>query len=226
MGARGRGGKRWSRRLGQLYLGLALFGLSMAMIVRARLGVMPWDVLHQGLARRTHLSLGTVVLVVGVAVLLAWIPMRQRPGFGTVSNALVIGVMVDQSLRLLPAPAGLAARLALLLGGIALNAVATAAYIGARLGPGPRDGLMTGLVARRGWPVRWVRTGIEVAVVLLGWALGGNLGLGTLLFAVTIGPLVHPLLPRMSVQLPEPVPVPAVPAAGRDPEPEAAASSR
>jgi uncharacterized membrane protein YczE len=190
---------RLTRRLLQLYAGLAAYGASMALLVRSTLGNMPWDVLHQGLARVLHLSLGTLTVIVGALVLLAWVPLRQRPGLGTVSNVVVIGVVVDAVLAVLPAPSALAARIAFAAAGIALNAVATALYIGARLGPGPRDGLMTGLVARTGWPVRWVRTSIEVAVVLTGWLLGGTLGPATVAYALLVGPLVHPLLPLLTV---------------------------
>jgi uncharacterized membrane protein YczE len=190
---------RLTRRLLQLYAGLAAYGASMALLVRSTLGNMPWDVLHQGLARVLHLSLGTLTVIVGALVLLAWVPLRQRPGLGTVSNVVVIGVVVDAVLAVLPAPSALPARIAFAAAGIALNAVATALYIGARLGPGPRDGLMTGLVARTGWPVRWVRTSIEVAVVLTGWLLGGTLGPATVAYALLVGPLVHPLLPLLTV---------------------------
>jgi uncharacterized membrane protein YczE len=197
-----------TRRLVQLYLGLALFGLSMAFFVRGALGVMPWDVLSQGLIRFVPVSLGTMTIIVGALVLLAWIPLRQRPGLGTVSNVVVIGFAVDVALRVLPAPDALAVRVLFVVLGVVLNAVATAAYIGARFGPGPRDGLMTGLVRRTGWKVRWVRMGIEVSVVTTGWLLGGNLGAGTVLYALAIGPLVHPLLPLFEV----PEPRPATPA--------------
>lgn len=206
---------RLPRRLLQLYAGLLLYGLSMAMLVRSGFGVMPWDVLHQGLARALGWSLGTVVIAVGVVVLVAWIPLRVRPGLGTVSNVLVIGLAVDAALAVLPAPTSPAARIALLVGGIALNGVATAAYIGVHLGPGPRDGLMTGLVGRTGRSVRLVRTSIEAAVVLTGWSLGGTLGPGTVLYALCIGPLVHALLPRLSVRPhrhpASPAPEPAAP---------------
>ncbi len=193
-----------ARRLTRLYLGLVLYGVSMAAMVLAHLGVMPWDVLHQGLVRAAarlgvHVSLGEMTIVIGALVLLGWIPLRQRPGLGMVSNVIVIGFAVDGALRVLPAPSSVVLRVVLLLAGVALNAVATAMYIGARLGPGPRDGLMTGIVARTGWPVRVVRTGIEVSVVAGGWLLGGNLGPGTLVYALAIGPLVHPLLPRFEV---------------------------
>ena len=192
---------RPARRLVQLYAGLVLYGLSMALLVRSGLGVMPWDVLHQGLARQLGWSLGVVTIVVGALVLLAWIPLRERPGLGTVSNVVVIGLALDAALAVLPEPSSLPIRIALVPLGIALNAAATAAYIGVHLGPGPRDGLMTGLVRRSGRSVRLVRTSIEVAVVALGWLLGGTLGVATVLYALAIGPLVHALLPRLSVEL-------------------------
>jgi uncharacterized membrane protein YczE len=194
-----RAGGRWPRRLLQLYAGLAAYGLSIALLARADLGLMPWSVLDQGISRTTGLSLGVCSIVVGVVVLLAWVPLRQRPGLGTVSNVLVIGVALDASLAVLPDVASWPARALLVLAGTGLNAVATAAYIGVRLGPGPRDGLMTGLVRRTGRSVRAVRTGIEVGVVLVGVALGGTLGPATVLYAVAIGPLVQLLLPPLSV---------------------------
>jgi uncharacterized membrane protein YczE len=194
-------GRRMPRRLVQLYAGLALYGASMALIIRSTLGNMPWDVLHQGLAGRMGWTIGAVSILVGVLVLLAWIPLRQRPGLGTVSNVVVIGVAVDATLAVVPRPGDLALRVGLLVGGVLLNAVATAAYIGVHLGPGPRDGLMTGLVRRTGGSVRLVRTSIEVAVVITGWLLGGTLGLGTVVYALAIGPLVQVLLPRLSVTL-------------------------
>jgi uncharacterized membrane protein YczE len=192
-------GRRLTRRLVQLYAGLALYGASMALLVRSTLGVTPWDVLHQGLARHLGWSLGTAAIVVGAVVLLAWIPLRQRPGLGTVSNVIVIGLAVDATLVALPAPSALAARVGLVVAGVLLNAVATAAYIGVHLGPGPRDGLMTGLVRRTGRSVRLVRTSIEATVVLTGWLLGGTLGVATVAYALAIGPLVHVLLPRLAL---------------------------
>jgi uncharacterized membrane protein YczE len=192
-------GRRLPHRLIQLYAGLALYGVSMALIIRSALGNMPWDVLHQGLAGRMGWSIGAVSILVGALVLLAWIPLRQRPGLGTVSNVVVIGLAVDATLAVVPAPSALAWRAGLLVLGVLLNAVATASYIGVHLGPGPRDGLMTGLVRRTGGSVRLVRTSIEVGVVLCGWLLGGTLGLGTVLYAVAIGPLVQVLLPRLSL---------------------------
>jgi uncharacterized membrane protein YczE len=178
-------------------------------MIRAGLGLDPWDVLHQGLAERLPLSFGMVTIVVGALVLLAWIPLRQRPGFGTVSNVIVIGLAVDAALAVLPAPDAPALRLTFMLAGVGLNGVATAAYIGARLGPGPRDGLMTGLVRRTGRSVRLVRTSIEVTVLAAGWLLGGTVGVGTVVYALGIGPLVHVLLPVLTV--PEPARGPLVP---------------
>jgi uncharacterized membrane protein YczE len=183
-------------RVAWLYLGLAGFGVSIALLVRARLGLDPWDVLHQGIARDLGVPIGWVVIGVSGIVLLAWIPLRQRPGFGTVSNAIVVGLVADQALLVIPAPRAIAVRLAMLAGAIAVNAVSTACYIGAGLGPGPRDGLMTGL-ARRGYSVRVVRTAIEVTVLVTGVVLGGSVGIGTVAYALSIGPLVHFLLPRL-----------------------------
>ena len=175
-----------------------LYGISMALLIRSQLGNMPWDVLHQGLARQLHHSIGTVTIAVSVVVLMLWIPLRERPGIGTVCNVVIIGVSVDAALAALPAAGSLAVRTLLAGAGIVLNAVATAAYIGARLGPGPRDGLMTGLVRRTGGSVRLVRTTIEIAVVATGWALGGTLGVSTVLYALAIGPLVQLLLPWLT----------------------------
>jgi uncharacterized membrane protein YczE len=188
------------RRLAQLLGGLALYGFSMALQIRATLGLNPWDVLHEGLSRQTPLSFGLVTAVTGAAVLLLWIPLRQRPGIGTVANVLVIAVTVDVGLALLPAPDGMAARIAFMVGGVVLNGVASAAYIGARLGPGPRDGLMTGLAVRTGRSIRLVRTGIEVTVLAVGWLLGGTVGVGTVLYALAIGPLTQAFLPFLVVR--------------------------
>jgi uncharacterized membrane protein YczE len=192
-------GRRLPRRLVQLYTGLVLFGISMGMVVRSALGNIPWDVLHQGLSQVTGLPFGTVAVIVSLLVLLLWVPLRERPGLGTISNALVIGPCAEITLRLIPEDLPLWFRVALFVAGVLLNAVATAAYIGARFGPGPRDGLMTGLVSRTGGSIRIVRTGIEVVVVLIGWLLGGTFGVGTVLFALVIGPLIHVLLPRFEV---------------------------
>ncbi|MFB8775549.1 hypothetical protein VSS16_22875 [Streptomyces broussonetiae] len=179
------------RRLTQLYIGLALYGASSALLVRAGLGLEPWNVLHQGLAERTGLTIGVVSIIVGAAVLLLWIPLRQRPGLGTVSNVFVVGIAMDGTLALVPDAHSLAVRVPLLLAGVVLNGVATGLYIAARFGPGPRDGLMTGLHRRTGRSIRLMRTAVEVAVVVTGFALGGTIGVGTLLYAVSIGPLAQ-----------------------------------
>jgi uncharacterized membrane protein YczE len=187
-----------ARRLIQLYLGLAAYGVSMAMLLYAQLGLMPWDVLHQGLALRSGWPMGRMAILVGALVLLAWIPIRQKPGLGTVSNVVVIGLVFDVTLAWVGSAlddAGLATRIGLLLGGIVLNGLATAAYIGARFGPGPRDGLMTGLARRTGRSVRLVRTVIEGSALGVGFALGGTLGIGTLVYALAIGPVIQALLP-------------------------------
>jgi uncharacterized membrane protein YczE len=196
---RGRRGRRLPLRLLWLYAGLTAFGLSLGLLVRARLGLDPWDVLSQGIARRTGIPIGWIVDAIGAVVLLAWIPLRQRPGLGTVSNVILVGLVLNAALELIPAPAGLIPRLLMLAAAIVLNAVATACYLGARLGPGPRDGLMTGLVAR-GHSLRTVRTAIELTVLVAGVALGGSAGIGTLAYALAIGPLVHLLLPRFTVR--------------------------
>ena len=187
-----------ARRLVSLYAGLVLFGLSVALLVSARLGLDPWDVFHQGLARRTGLPIGWIINGMGAIVLLLWIPLRERPGIGTISNVVIVGFVVNAALPLLPQPRALVIRAVFLCIGILANGVATGMYIGAGLGPGPRDGLMTGL-AKRGWPIRRVRTLIELAVLAAGWLLGGTVGVGTLLYAVSIGPLAHVLIPRLTV---------------------------
>ncbi|MFI1765584.1 YitT family protein [Streptomyces sp. NPDC020800] len=182
---------RLGRRLFQLYTGLALYGASSALLVRAGLGLEPWNVLHQGLAELTGLSMGLVLTIVGAAVLLLWIPLRQRPGLGTVSNVLVIGFAMDATLAALPEVRSLAVRVPLLLAGVVLNGMATGLYISAAFGPGPRDGLMTGLHRRTGHSIRQIRTAVEVAVVATGFALGGSVGVGTVLYALSIGPLAQ-----------------------------------
>lgn len=197
---------RGARRFVQLMAGLALYGASMAMMIRSGLGLPPWDVLHVGLAKHLPLSFGEVVIVTSFAVLLLWLPLRQLPGLGTVLNAVVIGLVADATLAHLSAPDPLAARLGLLLAGVLLNGVAGAMYIGSQFGPGPRDGLMTGVVRRTGRSVRLVRTVLELAVLGTGWLLGGTAGLGTVLYALGIGPLVHVLLPRLTVALPTTLP--------------------
>ncbi|WP_191877716.1 membrane protein YczE [Streptomyces filipinensis] len=182
---------RLGRRLIQLYAGLALYGASAALLLRAGLGMEPWGVLHQGLAKLTGLTIGVVSIIVGAAVLLLWIPLRQRPGLGTVSNVFAVGLAMDGTLALLPDARSVVVRVPLLLAGIVLNGVATGLYISARFGPGPRDGLMTGLHRRTGRSIRLMRTGIEVAVVVTGFLLGGTVGIGTVLYAVSIGPLAQ-----------------------------------
>jgi uncharacterized membrane protein YczE len=187
-----------ARRLVQLYAGLALYGFSGALIILSSLGNDPWDVLHQGLSRQTGISIGAWVCIAGALVLLLWIPLRQRPGLGTVSNVVVIGLAVDATVALVAAPDGLAARIAFLVAGVLLNGAATGMYIGARFGPGPRDGLMTGLAAR-GMSLRAVRTGIEVTVLAAGALLGGTVGIGTVVYALAIGPLAHVFVPLFAV---------------------------
>jgi len=189
-----------TRRLIQLYGGLILYGTSMALQIRAGLGLDPWDVFHQGVADHTGLSFGTVTMITGAAVLLAWVPLRQLPGLGTISNVFVIGLSVDAALSLVPGAGPLPVQLLMLAGGVFLNAVAGACYIGAGFGPGPRDGLMTGLVRRTGGSVRAIRTSIEVTVLAVGFLLGGTVGLGTVVYAVAIGPLLHLLLPLLTVR--------------------------
>jgi uncharacterized membrane protein YczE len=186
------------RRLTQLYAGLVLYGVSASMMLLAGLGVDPWDVLHQGLSRQFGLGVGTWVVIVGALVLLLWIPLRQRPGLGTVSNVIVIGVVIDVVLAVVSPVHYFPAQLALMLSAVLLNGVATGLYIGAGLGPGPRDGLMTGLAAR-GHSIRMVRTGIELTVLLTGWLLGGTVGLGTVVYALGIGPIAHLTIPRLAI---------------------------
>jgi uncharacterized membrane protein YczE len=180
-----------ARRLLQLYAGLALYGASSALLVRGGLGLEPWGVLHQGLAERTGLTMGEIAVIVGAAVLLFWIPLRQRPGLGTVSNVFAVGIAIDATLALLPDVHGLFARIALTVAGIVLNGVATGLYISARFGPGPRDGLMTALNRITGRSVRQVRTALEAAVVASGFLLGGTVGVGTVAYALAIGPLAQ-----------------------------------
>ncbi|MCU1414456.1 MAG: hypothetical protein JWN80_1796 [Microbacteriaceae bacterium] len=203
-----------TRRVAQLLVGLFAYGFAIAMMIRAALGISPWDVLSQGIVLHTGLNYAVITNVVGALVLLLWIPIRQKPGVGTVANVLLIGPSIEVGLWLLPTPDDLVPRILLFLGGLVLLAVATGLYIGARFGPGPRDGLMTGIHRRTGWPIWIVRTSIEVTVVAIGWLLGGNVGLGTVAFALLIGPLVNLTLPLLRVpELPvvDPVetPVPA-----------------
>ena len=193
---------RLGRRLPQLLGGLVLYGISMAMLVRANLGLDPWDVLHQGLSHYLPLSFGTVTIIVGAVVLLFWIPLRQKPGLGTVSNVIVIGLAADFGLWLISPPDQLLARVLMMVSAVVLNGMAGAIYIGSQLGPGPRDGLMTGLSARTGRSLRLVRISIEITVLIIGVLLGGTVGIGTVLYALAIGPLVQFFLRFATVRLP------------------------
>lgn len=186
------------RRVPRLLGGLVLFGMGIGFMVRADLGLGPWDVLHQGVAERSGATIGTVTILTGVVVLLLWIPIRERPGLGTVLNVVLIGLVVDATLAVLDAPEAMWQRVALLVLGIYAFGPGSGWYIGAGLGPGPRDGLMTG-IARRGRSVRAVRTGIEITALAIGAALGGSVGIGTVLFALTVGPNVHWHLDRMTL---------------------------
>ncbi|UVJ40221.1 YitT family protein [Arthrobacter sp. CJ23] len=215
-----------TRRITQLLIGLAMYGISLAMFIRAGLGLDPWDVFHQGVAGLSGLSIGTVVIAVSFLVLLLWIPLRQKPGFGTLANAVLVGVFADVGLALIPAFSHLGGQIGMLAGAVLLNGIASACYIGARLGPGARDGLMTGLARRTGWSVRLSRTLIEVVVLGIGWLLGGSVGAGTVVYALAIGPLVQLLLPLFTVpEKTRPVAAEAEPAgAERGTETEAAAA--
>jgi uncharacterized membrane protein YczE len=184
-------------RLVQLFLGLLLYGFSASLLVLARLGLDPWDVFHQGLARHSGLAIGTWSILVGLVVLLLWIPLHQRLGIGTVANVVMIGGTMDVVLSVVHSPHSLTLRIVCLVAGVGLNGIATGAYIGAGLGPGPRDGLMTGL-AGRGHSIRVVRTGIEITVLATGWLLGGTVGVGTVVYAASIGPLAHVFVPLFS----------------------------
>jgi uncharacterized membrane protein YczE len=209
------------RRPLRLGAGLVLYGISIALMLRAGLGVDSWDVLHQGLALATGVPFGGVVIAVSVMVLVLWVPLRQRPGLGTLANAVVVGLVADFALRLLAPARGIAAQFLVLSMGIVANGVATGLYIGAGLGPGPRDGLMTGLAARTRRSIRSVRTLIEISVLAVGWALGGQVGLGTLLYAGSIGPLSQYFIQRLSLERPaggdwEPTPSAPAPGARRE----------
>lgn len=194
---------RLPRRLVQLLGGLVVFGVSLAFMVRGELGLAPWDVLHYGVALHVPLSFGQVIVMVSFLTLLLWIPLREKPGIGTVANAIVVGVAVDVTLRFLPHPTEGWIRVAFTLTGVVLCGAASALYIGAQLGRGPRDGLMTGLSRRTGLSIRTVRTGIELTVLGLGLILGGSVGLGTLLFAFGIGPLTQLMLPGLTIDVSE-----------------------
>jgi uncharacterized membrane protein YczE len=196
---------RLGRRLSQLTVGLVLYGASLGLMVRGELGLAPWDVLHSGFIRHVPITLGQAVMLISVVVLLLWVPLRETPGLGTLANAVLVGLSADATLAVLGAPDQLWARVLFLVAGIVLNGLATALYIGSQLGRGPRDGLMTGLARRTGRSLRLVRTGLEVAVVLVGLLLGGVLGVGTVLYALAIGPLAQLMLPRWTVDLDPPV---------------------
>ena len=189
-----------TRRLFQLYTGLALYGVSMGLMVRADLGLEPWSALNQGISRHTGLTIGTVTIVSGALILLLWIPLRQRPGLGTVSNVVILGLVMDATLAVTPELVSLGARIPLLAFAVVLNGAATGLYISARFGPGPRDGLMTGLHQRTGRPVRLVRTCIEVTVLAVGYLLGGSLGVGTVVYALAIGPLAQFFLRHFAIK--------------------------
>lgn len=193
---------RLARRLPQLYVGLFLYGVSLAMMVRGALGLAPWDVLHSGFVRHVPMTLGQAVVLFSFVVLVLWVPLREMPGLGTISNAVVVGLSADATLAVLDRPDDLVARIALMVGGVVLCGLASALYIGAQLGRGPRDGLMTGLSRRTGLSLRLVRTGLEVTVVVIGLLLGGVLGLGTVAYALAIGPLTQLMLPWLTVALP------------------------
>jgi uncharacterized membrane protein YczE len=214
MRAAGNTDRRLVRRLSQLLAGLVLYGLGMALMIESRLGLTSWDVFHQGVSEATGLSFGLVVILLGIPILLLWIPLRQRPGFGTVANLVVIGFVVDGALAAIPAATPMWLRIGYLVAGIVVIGVGTGLYIGARFGPGPRDGLMTGIVAR--FPrlsIRAVRTGLELAVLATGWLLGGTVGIGTVAFALAIGPLAQLFIPMFTVREPTPAPQPAPAAA-------------
>lgn len=194
--------RRMIRRLVALFAGLWLYGFSMAVMIRAAVGLGPWNVFHEGVTRHAPMSFGTVTIVTGAVVLLAWIPLRQRPGFGTVSNVVLVGLAIDLGLWLLPHWESVPVRVGAMILAVVLNALAGVLYIGAGFGPGPRDGLMTGSVQRTGWSIRLVRTAIEVAVLATGWMLGGSVGLGTVVYAVAIGPLMQSMIPLVTGWLP------------------------
>lgn len=195
-------GRRLPRRIAQLLVGLFLYGIGIAFIVRGEIGAAPWDVLSQGIALHVPLTFGTITILVSVVVLLLWLPLRQRFGIGTLLNALLVGPSADVGLLLIPMDQPLWLRICFFVIGLLVLAAATGLYIGAHFGPGPRDGLMTGLHRRTGWPIWIVRTGIEIVVVAVGWALGGNVGVGTLAFALLVGPLCQYFMRLFSVRIP------------------------
>lgn len=187
------------QRITRCVIGLALFGIGISLIIDARIGLPPWDVFHQGVAERVGRSIGTVIIATGAVLMLLWIPLRQKPGIGTVMNAIEIGLVANVAIALLPQPDSIYLRVPMMLSGIVVTAIGSGLYIGSGLGPGPRDGLMTGL-ASRGAPLRIARTGIEVVVLVVGWLLGGQVGIGTVAFALLIGPLVQIFLPRLAMR--------------------------
>ncbi|WP_438352790.1 YczE/YyaS/YitT family protein [Microbacterium sp. CJ88] len=189
-----------TRRILQLLIGLVLYGTGCAMTVEAGLGVDPWTVLAQGLSIHTGIGIGWVTNILGFLVLLAWIPLRQKPGVGTIANILLVGTSMQAALTLIPPVTGVLPQFAMLIGGVLVVALASGLYIGARFGPGPRDGLMTGLHGRLGWPIWVCRLTVEVTVLVLGWLLGGTVGIGTVVFAASIGPLVHLALPLLDTR--------------------------
>jgi uncharacterized membrane protein YczE len=189
---------RRARRTAQLLIGLVLYGVTAAMMVLAGLGLDPWDVLHQGLSRTFGLGIGTWAILASFVVLLGWVPLRQRLGVGTVANAILVGVVIDVTLAVFDPPSAVWARIALLVGGVVGNGIATGFYIGAGLGPGARDGLTTGIAAR-GHSIRVVRTTIEATVLVAGFLLGGTVGVGTVLYAVAIGPITHRTIPALAI---------------------------
>ncbi|WP_405376037.1 MULTISPECIES: YitT family protein [unclassified Microbacterium] len=198
-----------TRRLIRLLIGLTLYGIGCALLVQAGIGLDPWTVLAEGLSLQTGIGIGWVVVILGAVVLLLWIPLRQRPGVGTIANILVVGTVMQGALAVIPPVRGFVFGTVVFLVGIAMIAIASAIYIGTRLGPGPRDGLMIGLNTRFGWPIWFCRFVVEGTVLLLGWLLGGTLGLGTVLFAVLIGPAVHLAMDvsaRLGARRPSPTP--------------------
>jgi uncharacterized membrane protein YczE len=204
---------RLPERLVRLLAGLALYGVAIALMIEGALGASPWDVFHLGVSMHAPLSLGVVMIIAALVVLLAWIPLRQMPGLGTVANTLLLGPFADLSLALIDAPHGLAMQCLYMLGGVVACAAATALYVGAQLGPGPRDGLMTGLARRSGWSIRSVRTAIEITVLAVGVLLGGPVGVGTVVFALGVGPLTQFFLRYLVVPLD--MPTAALPGAAR-----------
>ena len=189
---------RIGRRLVRCLVGLALFATGISLQMNANIGAPPWDVFHQGVAKQTEISIGRIIVMTGFALLLLWIPLKQKPGLGTILNALEIGLVADIALEIIPEPNNIFIRIIMVVVGILTVAIGTGLYIGSALGPGPRDGLMTGL-ARRGIPIRIGRTTIEITVLIIGMILGGQVGIATFAFAFGVGPLVHFFLPRLAV---------------------------